>query len=64
MIKPGLLLGTAYESDGLRDKAIEHYLKAIELNPAYSKAYGNLGKLYTETKNFEKAEDIKNNCTN
>ena len=46
------------------DSAIVKYNKAIELNPGFTKAYGKLGKLYTEKQEFKKAEDSKNSDCN
>ena len=47
-------------------KAIEYYLKAIELNPNYADAYFSLGSVYMKLKkwneaviNYEKAIDLK-----
>ena len=50
-------MGTAYEADGNNQEAIIHYNKAIEINPGYTKAYGNLGKLYTDIGDYSEAED-------
>jgi serine/threonine protein kinase/Tfp pilus assembly protein PilF/predicted nucleic acid-binding protein len=59
-------LGYAYENDGNPDKAIENYLKAIQLNSGqYATAYLRAGIVYhrkQETKNatemFDKAEQL------
>ena len=40
------------------DSAIVKYKKAIELNPGYTKAYGNLGNIYTLQENYDLAKDI------
>ena len=56
--KTWFTLGTAFESDGNTDEAIVHYIEAIKINPGYTKAYGNLGKLYTENQEYKLAEDI------
>ena len=34
------------------------FRKAIDINPGYSKAYGNLGKLYTDKQDYKEAESI------
>ncbi len=41
------LLGNAYFADNQRDKAIEAYLKSLELSPKLTKARYNLGIIYT-----------------
>ncbi len=41
------LLGNAYFADNQRDKAIEAYLKGLELSPKFTKARYNLGIIYT-----------------
>jgi len=38
--------GQAYYNDGQTDRAIELYLKGIEIDPAYAKLYFNLGLAY------------------
>ncbi|MFS8859858.1 tetratricopeptide repeat protein [Synechococcus sp. H60.1] len=47
MIEPSavthLNLGRVYGEVGQEDKEMEHYKKAIEINPNYAKAYNNLG---------------------
>ncbi|MBN2546992.1 MAG: tetratricopeptide repeat protein [Spirochaetes bacterium] len=40
------------------EKAIYHYHKAIEQDPKYSKTYNNLGTLYHDNKQYEKAIEI------
>lgn len=45
------LLGNAYFADNQRDKAIEAYLKGLELSPKFTKARYNLGIIYTLKKN-------------
>ena len=45
-------LGTSYEVDNNLDSAIVKYNKAIELNPGYTKAYGNLGNIYTQQQDY------------
>ena len=55
--KTWFTLGTAYEADGNNQEAIIHYNKAIEINPGYTKAYGNLGKLFTDIGRYSDAED-------
>jgi tetratricopeptide (TPR) repeat protein len=45
------------------EDAIVHYNKAIEINPNYAKAYGNLGKLFTEKQEYKQAEDILKTVT-
>lgn len=38
--------GTLYEKSGNKEKALESYNKAIEINPEYFNAYFNIGALY------------------
>ena len=45
------LLGNAYFADNQRDKAIDAYLKGLELSPKFTKARYNLGIIYTLKKN-------------
>ena len=47
--------GVAYQKRGLYDKAEKEYLKAIELNPDYYKAYCNLGSICMKTWRVEEA---------
>ncbi|MCX8045245.1 MAG: tetratricopeptide repeat protein [Desulfobacterota bacterium] len=48
-------IGTAYGLLGNSDKAIEHLEKAVVLDPLYSAAWLNLGKLYYQKQSFGKA---------
>ena len=41
-----------YEKEGQYDQAIKSYLKSIELNPKFTKAYNNLGLIYKKLKKF------------
>lgn len=41
------LLGNAYFADNQRDKAVEAYMKSLELSPKFTKAHYNLGVIYT-----------------
>jgi tetratricopeptide (TPR) repeat protein len=43
---PQYNLGNAYMSKGLADKAVQHYLASIQLNPYFAPAYYNLGIAY------------------
>jgi tetratricopeptide (TPR) repeat protein len=40
------IVGNAYQREGSRDKAIEHYKMAIDLSPNYADAYISLGVAY------------------
>jgi tetratricopeptide (TPR) repeat protein len=51
------LLGAAFDQRGIPEKAVEHYLKAIELKPDYSEAYNSLGAHYAQNGNLQKAEE-------
>lgn len=44
------LLGNAYFTDNQRDKALEAYIKCLEISPKFAKARYNLGIIYTLTK--------------
>ncbi len=56
-------MGAYYQSSKKDfDKAAYHYNKAIEQNPAYSKTYNNLGTLYHDNKEYEKAIEIYNSA--
>ena len=52
---PENLLGAAYMAKGDREKAREHWQKALKLNPKYTSARINLAKLELATKNPEGA---------
>jgi Flp pilus assembly protein TadD len=41
--RPHNNLGVALADEGRHDEAIEHYLKALQINPTYPHAYSNLG---------------------
>lgn len=49
--------GVIYEKRGGYIKAIQNYLKAIEINPEYSKARNRLATLYFRLKKYTKAEN-------
>lgn len=46
-----------YNQGGYLDEAAHHYRQAIEDDSSYVDAYTNLGKVYTDTEEFEKAAD-------
>jgi len=48
-------LGLAYFNEGIYDKAIEAFARAIELYPAYGVAFNNIGNSYFRTGLYEKA---------
>jgi tetratricopeptide (TPR) repeat protein len=54
------LLGNAYYSDGQSQKAIEAYLKCLELSPRFTKARYNLGIIYVFGKNKSAATEQYN----
>ncbi len=61
-------LGTCYLNKGMFDKALEHYLHAIDLNPENPYPYNNIAQLYVQQGEYtlaleyaEKAIKIKNN---
>lgn len=58
--------GAAYHNQGLLDKAVSDYTKAIELKPDYATAYNNRGNIYLNQKlndlaiaDFTKAIELK-----
>jgi tetratricopeptide (TPR) repeat protein len=51
-------IGNAYQREGSRDKAIEHYKRAIDLNPNYADAYVNLGVAYTSRGRMREALEL------
>ena len=48
-------LGLSSSKEGNHEKAIESYIKAIEINPNYPQIYYNLANIYNETNQFDKA---------
>ena len=50
------LLGNAYFSTGMKDKAIESYLKSLEFSPKFKKARYNLGYVYIQNGDLNSAE--------
>jgi tetratricopeptide (TPR) repeat protein len=48
-------LAMAYRTQGLIDKAIEHYKIAIKLNPDYADTYNNLGAAYNTKGLYDEA---------
>lgn len=53
-------LGVAYERLKETDRAITHYLKAVQLNPGYTSALDNLGLNYIRKNKFDLAEKYLN----
>jgi tetratricopeptide (TPR) repeat protein len=53
-------LGTAYQKQGLIDKAVESFDKAIALDPALYQAYDNKGVIYGEAGMYDKALECFN----
>jgi arylsulfatase A-like enzyme/tetratricopeptide (TPR) repeat protein len=47
--------GNIYLSQGKIDLALEHFSKAVQVNPDFHEGYYNLGLVYTHQKAFEKA---------
>ncbi len=48
-------LGVLYDRQGLHDKALEEYEKALAINPSFADAHANLGVAYKRRGNYEKA---------
>ncbi len=51
-------LGNAYENDVNADKALENYLKAIELNKQYATGYLRAGIIYNRKQQTDKATEM------
>ena len=49
------LRGFEYHNQGLAEKAIEEYQKALKLNPSYIEAYMNIGAIYVDKKEYDQA---------
>jgi len=50
-------LGTHYNVNGERDRALYHWQKAVEINPNYSSALNDIGVYYFYEGNFKKAKE-------
>lgn len=48
-------MAIAYNQGGYLNEAVHHYLQAIENDSSYVDAYTNLGKVYSDTEEFEKS---------
>jgi tetratricopeptide (TPR) repeat protein len=48
-------LGLAYASIGEKEKALQHYQAAVQINPRDAEAYLNLGTFWLHEKNFEES---------
>jgi len=48
-------LGLAYASVGEKEKALQHYQTAVQINPRDAEAYLNLGSFWLHEKNFEES---------
>jgi len=51
-----LTLGNAYAAQGDSDQALEHLLKAVEIDPGYSAAWKALGHLHRDSGQPDQAE--------
>ncbi len=54
------LLGNAYFADNQRDKALEAYVKCLDLSPKYGKARYNLAQIYIQKKMKPQAQEQYN----
>ncbi|MBR1757774.1 MAG: tetratricopeptide repeat protein [Lachnospiraceae bacterium] len=52
------LLGRCYELNKEFGRAIDSYLKAVEVDPTFYMAYNNLGTAYLNQKENEKAKEV------
>ena len=53
-------LGQAHMKEGLYDRAISDFNKALEINPRYADAYNNRGHAYYNKQEYDKAwEDVQ-----
>lgn len=50
-------LALVNQEEGDRDRAMENYIKAVEINPDFTRAYYNLGLIYMEIGDNRKAID-------
>ena len=51
-------MGLALQDQGKLDKSMEAYNKAVSLNPDFSDAFNNLGKLFWLQQNFTQAFEL------
>jgi tetratricopeptide (TPR) repeat protein len=51
------LLGNAYFADNQRDKALDAYVKCLELSPKYVKAHYNLAQIYIQKRMKTQAQE-------
>ena len=56
------LKGAAHYALGNLDLAIDLYNKAISLNPKYAISYNNIGMIYQDQGNYEKALEYYSKC--
>ena len=52
---PHNMLGNALEAQGRLDEAIEHYRRALELDPAFAEAHNNLAVAYAKRGDLDRA---------
>ncbi len=51
-------IANIYDEIGEKDKAIYYYKKVIDIVPDDYIAYNNLGSIYEESKDYEKAHEM------
>jgi len=54
--EPHINLGVAYQNEGNRKKAMQHYARAIEIGEGHPQLFNNLGLLHMDMKNYKAAE--------
>ncbi|MBC7473258.1 MAG: tetratricopeptide repeat protein [Candidatus Sericytochromatia bacterium] len=57
-------LGNAYEGQGKNDDAAKAFETSIKISPKFSDSYYNLGELYANNKQYDKAFEVYNTALN
>ncbi len=56
--EPYFFLAAAYRELGRSERAIDHYRRAIEIDPAYAEAHYNLGLIHLGDRRFDRALEL------